>query len=175
VAPTQQCLEQLQQCGGSVSHIVMPNNSPEHTEFAPAWAGLFPDAKIWAPPGTMAGRCSQHLLPDIPSLVLSCCCSQCMFCPALCCTALCISLIVSPLTAHLLRCAAVMRRRAQAAATLLQQSVQHRSRHGSLAYFCGGCKAFRLQSQSLLYGAVLCCAVLCCAALCCAALCCAVL
>jgi hypothetical protein len=51
VAPTQQCLEMLNECGSPVSHIVIPNNAWDHSVFAPAMAAAFPDARIWAIPG----------------------------------------------------------------------------------------------------------------------------
>jgi len=51
VAPTAELLAALQRIGGRVSHIVLPNTSPEHWYFGPAMAAAFPDATLWLAPG----------------------------------------------------------------------------------------------------------------------------
>lgn len=56
VAPTGELLAALADMGGPVSHIVVPNGSPEHWYFLGAFAQHFPDATVWTPPGFFAGR-----------------------------------------------------------------------------------------------------------------------
>jgi hypothetical protein len=56
VAPTGEALAMLRGLGsGVVRHIVVPNTSPEHYLFTPAFAAAWPDATVWLPPGFLVG------------------------------------------------------------------------------------------------------------------------
>lgn len=48
---TRECRHLIKAIGGPVSHIVIPNNSPEHWYFVPQWALVFPEANIHVAPG----------------------------------------------------------------------------------------------------------------------------
>lgn len=58
VAPTRELLTAIRSRmgNGRVSHIVVPNGSPEHWYFLGAFAQHFPDAIVWTPPDFFSGR-----------------------------------------------------------------------------------------------------------------------
>lgn len=55
VAPTNEVLDMLKSLGSTVSHIIVPNTSPEHWYYTPALAEKFPDATVWTVPGFYTG------------------------------------------------------------------------------------------------------------------------
>lgn len=56
LAPTVEMLNQVQALGGKVTHVIVPNTSPEHWLFAPALANALPDATFWFCPGFFEGK-----------------------------------------------------------------------------------------------------------------------
>lgn len=57
IAPTPEVLQMIKSFNvGPVSHILVPNTSPEHWLFAPAMANAFPEATLWTVPGFMEGK-----------------------------------------------------------------------------------------------------------------------
>lgn len=56
VAPSEEVREMINQLGLTVSHIIIPNTSPEHFIYAPAMAKAYPGAALWVPPGFFQGR-----------------------------------------------------------------------------------------------------------------------
>ena len=57
IAPTQEFLDMITSFNkGPVSHIIVPNTSPEHFLYAPAVANAFPEASLWVCPGFMEGK-----------------------------------------------------------------------------------------------------------------------
>jgi hypothetical protein len=56
VAPTQEVLNQLKALGGAVTHVIVPNTSPEHWLYAPALAAALPNATFWFCPGFFEGK-----------------------------------------------------------------------------------------------------------------------
>lgn len=55
IAPTEECLQLICSIPGEVAHIVLPNLSPEHWYYAPAFVREFPAASVWLCPGLMDG------------------------------------------------------------------------------------------------------------------------
>lgn len=56
IAPTAEVLNQLKKLGGNVTHVIVPNTSPEHWLFAPALANALPNATFWFCPGFFEGK-----------------------------------------------------------------------------------------------------------------------
>lgn len=56
LAPTGELLDMLRHLGGEVTHIVVPNTSPEHWLFGPAMADAFQSATMWFVPGFFEGK-----------------------------------------------------------------------------------------------------------------------
>jgi hypothetical protein len=56
VAPTAELLNMLKTLGGEVTHVIVPNTSPEHWFYAPALADALPNAKFWFCPGFFEGK-----------------------------------------------------------------------------------------------------------------------
>lgn len=56
IAPTAEVLDQLRALGGEVTHVIVPNTSPEHWLFAPALANALPNATFWFCPGFFEGK-----------------------------------------------------------------------------------------------------------------------
>lgn len=56
LAPTRELLDQLSLLEKPVSHIILPNTSPEHWYYGPALSRAFPKALLWVVPGFMQGK-----------------------------------------------------------------------------------------------------------------------
>eukprot|EP00878_Enallax_costatus_P016377 GHUV01017178.1.p1 GENE.GHUV01017178.1~~GHUV01017178.1.p1 ORF type:complete len:283 (+),score=76.63 GHUV01017178.1:253-1101(+) len=56
VAPTPQCLAQLQQLPGTVQHILVPSCSPEHFYYTSALAQQYQEVQVWVPPGLFESK-----------------------------------------------------------------------------------------------------------------------
>ena len=56
IAPTGEVLNMLKEFGGNVTHVIVPNTSPEHWLFAPALADALPNATFWFCPGFFEGK-----------------------------------------------------------------------------------------------------------------------
>eukprot|EP00878_Enallax_costatus_P024845 GHUV01026537.1.p1 GENE.GHUV01026537.1~~GHUV01026537.1.p1 ORF type:complete len:205 (+),score=44.42 GHUV01026537.1:834-1448(+) len=63
VAPTPQCLAQLQQLPGTVQHILVPSCSPEHFYYTSALAQQYQEVQVWVPPGDWCLEDLSHTLP----------------------------------------------------------------------------------------------------------------
>lgn len=56
LAPTRELVEQLSLLDKPVSHIILPNTSPEHWYYGPALSRAFPEALLWVVSGFMQGK-----------------------------------------------------------------------------------------------------------------------
>jgi Domain of unknown function (DUF4336) len=56
IAPTAETMQILKQLGGEVTHVIVPNTSPEHWFYAPALADALPQARFWFCPGFFEGK-----------------------------------------------------------------------------------------------------------------------